>query len=689
MPWARALFEPRGVAVAGSVSPGKIARVLIDQLVAGGFPNVVAVNPSGTGTDDVRGIQSFSECGTLALPIDLAVIASPAATVADVLEDAGAAGVHVAVIITAGFSEVGQIDEEAALRSVAARHGIRLVGPNCAGVVNTKWNLFPTLETRPPQGDVAFVSQSGALGGAVLSWAEDQRVGFSKFVSYGNAVDLTEIDFLDALREDDDTRVVCLYIETVSDGRRFLKAASRLAATKPLIVLKSGRSDAGGRATLSHTGSMAGSDAVYDAAIRQCGAIRVDAVEDMFDLCRAFVSLPPMHGRRLAIVTNSGGPGVLAADRAEAVGLDVSRPSDDLRARLAAQLPPVCALGNPFDLTVQANEETVRNTLVEVLREEYDVALAIDVNTPYLDAAPIARGIVDAARVSGKPVTASFLAGRTVEAALPALASGGVPNFASGERAVQALAAFATVGFGTRRPEGIEPSGSPSEALPWDGAPLEPELMDWLEQRGVSVIPRVWAHTATEAVDAAQRFGTPVAIKVVSREILHKTDAGGVELGANGADAVRVTFTRLSVLPGFEGVLLTPMVHDAVEVLVGLSRDPQFGPVVAVGMGGIFTEILRDVSFRVAPVREDVALQMFDELKANALLRGARGRPPCDLDRLAALVSRVSCLPFEVEDIAQLDLNPVFAGRDVYWVADARLVREGGRCNRGEGRSVR
>ncbi|MFC2078291.1 acetate--CoA ligase family protein, partial [Candidatus Bipolaricaulota bacterium] len=393
MTWAEGLFRPRSVAVVGSVSAGKIGRVLIEQILDGGFPNVYAVNPKGEGGLEGRSVPAATSLQALpgvGRTIDLAVIASPAATVADVIEDVGLAGIQTAVIITAGFSEVGNSSGEQALARTAERFGLRLVGPNCAGIVNTKWNLFPTLETRPPTGDVAFVSQSGALGGAVLSWAEEQGVGFSKFVSYGNGADLTDVDFLEVLREDPESRVVCLYIETVSDGRAFLETAARLAAVKPLIVIKAGRSASGGRATLSHTGSMAGADVVYDAALRQCGAIRVDGIEEMFDLCRGFTSLPPVKGKRLAIVTNSGGPGVLAADRAEACGLEVPPPSDRLRERLKQQLQPFCSLDDPFDLTVQGGEDEYRETILAVAGE-YDAVLALNVNVPYLDAAPLAR----------------------------------------------------------------------------------------------------------------------------------------------------------------------------------------------------------------------------------------------------------------------------------------------------------
>ncbi len=701
MSWATALFEPKSVAVVGSTSPGKLGYVLIEQLLAGGFRRVSVVGPKGQGA---LGVSGFRSIGEIPEAPDLVVVASPADTVPNVIEDAGRAGAKVAVILTAGFSEVGRKAEEQALLEAARGSGIRLVGPNCAGIVNTKAHLFPTLETRPPSGDVAFVSQSGALGGAVLSWAEEQGVGFSKFVSYGNGVDLTDVDFLNVLRDDDETRVVALYVETVSNGRAFLDAAASLAAVKPLVVIKSGRSQSGVRAALSHTGSLAGSDAVYDAALRQCGAIRVAGIEEMFDLCRGFTSLPPVRGRRLVIVTNSGGPGVLAADAADAAGLEMAAPSEALLARLRAS-PHLSALGslaNPIDLTVQGTEDGYREALVAAL-DEADAALAIDVNTPYIDAAPIARGVVAAARASGKPVAACFMAGKTVAAGLPILKEGGVPNFATGERAVHAISRIAAW---TARAEASCASADDSVAemarhgvrgpwsvvrspwsdgdkqpkrpcLPWVGEGLEPEVLDWLEGEGIPTPERRLVTSAEGAADAVGALGGSIVLKVVASGISHKTDVGGVILDVETKTAARDAFERLQAVggKGFRGVLAAPMVRYGVELLVGLSRDPQFGPVVAVGLGGVHAEVFRDVSLRVAPVDAAEARVMLGELRGAAILRGARGAAPRDLDAAAELVADVSRLPFRYADLAELDLNPVFLLEDGLVVGDARAVR--------------
>jgi len=679
MSWYDALFHPQRVAVAGSVGEGKIGRVLIDSLLDGGFANAVALNPRGEGVRGVPGVRSLTELSKSDSPVDLTIVASPAATVADVIEDAGRAGVNAAVIITAGFSEIGNTQGEAEILETARRWGVRLVGPNCAGIVDTHRGLFATLETHPPSGRVSFVSQSGALGGAVLSWAEEQGVGISKFVSYGNGVDLTEIDFLEALREDNETRVVALYLETVSDGRRFMEAAARLTSVKPLVVIKSGRSQSGGRATQSHTGSLAGADAVYDAALAQCGAIRVSGIEEMFDVCRGFVHLPIPRGRRVAIVTNSGGPGVLAADAGEAAGLSVDPPSPALLTRLRGQLPSVCSFSNPFDLTVQGGETEYRDTLEAVL-SEYDAAVAINVNTPYLDVAPLARGVVAATQNTEKPIATSFIAGRPACAALPVLADGGVPNFSTGERAVRVLSRLAEWGQKDEQHAQVPWMGAAtrkSKPLPWGRTPVEPEAMSWLQSLDVPVIEHVVARSAEEAVDAYRAFKAPVAMKIVSPAILHKTEFGGVALGLSSEAAVLDSFHRMAtVAPDdtFEGVIVSQLIEDPIEAIVGLSTDAQFGPVIAVGLGGIFTEIFHDIVLRVAPVSEEEARRMINRLHGVALLRGARGNASRDLSALAQLLARISRLPFEFTGLIELDLNPVFLFERGCVAGDARII---------------
>lgn len=676
------MFYPRGVAVVGSVAEGKLGYVLINQLLKGGFRSVFAVNPKGQGLEEVPGYEKVTHIDA---PVDLAVIASPAPTVAAVLEDCGQAGVGAAVIITAGFSEVGNHAGEQELKQVAQRYGIRFVGPNCAGILNTHHHLFPTLEVHPPAGYTAFISQSGALGGAVLAWAEEQGLGFSKFVSYGNGADLDEVELLRYLMEDPDTRVGALYLESVRYGRAFMQAVADFTRRKPLVVIKAGRSGAGRRAALSHTGSMAGSDAVYDAALRQSGAIRVDTVEEMFDLCKGFSYLPPVRGRRVVIVTNSGGPGVMAADRAEQVGLQVAEPSPAARQQLASFLPAHCALKNPIDLTVEGTEEGYHRVLTTVL-PEYDAALALNVCPPYLDSLPIARGVCRAARQSGKPVVANFMAGSTVAASLPYLREQGIPNFVTGERAMSVLARLAD--YYTRPVSPAAAAGGAAElsSLPMLPRPvteerpiLEPEAMDWLRRVGIPTPDFRFVADPDGVLAACHEIGYPVVMKVVASDIVHKSDCGGVVLNIQDDEAALTAYAaiqRAAQGKDLRGVMIYPMLRGGQEVLIGLSRDAQFGPVIAFGAGGIYTELWHDIVLRVAPLGRSEAEAMLREARCFALLQGFRGQPRRDVPALAELLVTVSRLALHYPEIAELDLNPVFVFERGLQVGDVRILTQ-------------
>ncbi len=670
----QSLFYPQGVAVIGSTSEGKLGYQLIRQLQLGGYQQIFAVNPKAQGLDGVPGFPAVTE---ITRPVELAVIVSPTATVPAVLEECAQAGIKAAVIITAGFSEVGNRAGEEEVARVARRLGIRFVGPNCAGIVNTRHKLAPTLETLPPTGGVSLIAQSGAVGGVVLAWAKEFGLGISKFVSYGNGADLREIELLGYLTDDPDTDVVAMYLESVSDGREFMLAARECARRKPLVIIKSGRTQSGQRATLSHTGSMAGADAVYDTALRQCGAVRVQTIEELFDVCKGFVSLPPLQGDRVVIVTNSGGPGVMAADWAEEVGLTVAEPSAAAKARLSEFLPPHCALKNPVDLTVEGTEDGYRKTL-SVLLDEFDAAVALNIAPAYLDSEPLARGVVEAARSSGKPVAAAFLPQQIVKHALPEMERQGVPNFATGERAVTALYHMARYVAGKRAWRPLPTVGQAVGSLPGAGQVLEHEAMAWLRENGIPVPAFRFAATADGATQAGRELGYPVVAKVVSPQILHKSDVGGVVLNLRTDDEVAAAFARLERLAAgrdFRGVVVYPMVKPVQEVLLGISRDPQFGPVVAFGLGGIYTEVWQDVALRVAPVDRPEAEAMIREIKSLPLLQGVRGQPPCDLDALAGVLMDFSQLPFRYSDIAEIDLNPVFLFSEGLVVGDVRVIR--------------
>ena len=402
------LFRPQSVVVIGSASEGKLGNVLLHRLVEGGFDTVYAVNPKAQSIDEVQAFQSVQE---IPESPDLAIIASPAATVKDVLEDCGKAGVKAAVIITSGFGEIGNREGEAEIKAVAQKYGIRFVGPNCAGIMNTHAYLFASLEETPPTGGVALVSQSGSIGGILMDWAEVEGIGFSKFISYGNGSDLTIFDFLNYLKDDDETKVVALYIEHIQNGREFMRILKEVTKKKPVVLVKAGRTESGRRAAASHTGSMAGVDNVYDAAVKECGAIRVNDLDELFCLCRAFAQMPPLKNNRLLIVTNSGGPAIMATDKADAEGLSVQETGAALKEKLRQFLPAHASLGNPVDITVEGTGAWYKQTILNAMAE-YDAALAIYVGTPYLDAMPVAEAIAEAAQQVGKPIVSDFHVGR-------------------------------------------------------------------------------------------------------------------------------------------------------------------------------------------------------------------------------------------------------------------------------------
>lgn len=671
----QSLFYPRGVAVVGSTSEGKLGWELIRKILDGGYQNVFAVNPKARGAFSALGYDAVTKIDQ---PVDLAVVVSPPQTVRAVLEDCGRAGVKAAAIITAGFSEVGNHAGEIEIKRVARQYGIRFIGPNCAGLINTSHHLYPTLETHPPAGGVAIVAQSGAVGGVLTAWAKEFGLGISKFVNYGNGADLNEIDFLRYLTDDPETQVAALYIESVTDGRAFMEAVRECTGRKPVVVIKAGRTRSGRRATLSHTGSMAGADAVYDAALRQCGAVRVHTIEEMFDLCKAFVHVPALPGNRVAIVTNSGGPGVLAADRAEEVGLEVAEPSLAVKESLAEFLPANCALKNPIDLTVEGTEDGYRRTLLAVL-QEYDAALALNVATPYLDSVSLARGVCDAADQSGKSIVAAFLPRQIVTEAVTYLQEHGVPNFATGERAATALANMAA--YETRKADRRPLPEIPREQrpLPGEGPMLEPEAMAWLRENGIPVPDFHFAVTSAEAMRGGREIGYPVVMKVVSPDILHKSEWGGVIVDIRDDGAALNAFEAIQQAAAdmdFRGVVIYPMIQGAQEVLLGLSRDPQFGPVVVFGLGGVYTEIRRDISLRVAPVDRAGAEAMIRELRSYPILEGIRGQKPCDLDALADLLVSFSRLPFLYPEVTEVDLNPVFVFAKGLVVGDVRVIRK-------------
>jgi len=665
------LYYPKGVAVSGSVTPGKLGAVLIGRLVEGGFPHIYAVNPKAQGCGDVPG---FARVQDIPGPVDLIVVAAPAPTVASVLEDAGLKGVKAAVIISSGFGEAGHAELEAEMKAVAQAYGIRYIGPNCAGMVNTHHNLLATLEAAPAAGRVALISQSGAVGGMIMSRSQAEGLGIGKFVSYGNGSDLSEIELLLSLKDDPQTKVIAMYLENVRRGREFMAALKETTRIKPVIIVKSGRTGSGQRAALSHTGSLAGADAVYDAAFAACGAIRAASIDDLFDLCQGFALFPPIQGRRVAIITNSGGPGVMAADRCEEVGLALVEPSAQLAGELRGFLPAHAGLANPLDLTVEGDDKQYGQATAVALTE-YDAAIVIYVGTPYLRALPVAERTAQAALAAGKPVACCFEIGLDIAEAHDYLRQQGLPLFASGERAARVFSQMALYASYLAQPVADIVLPPP---LRLSGAALtEPEAMELLTAHGVATPDFRCVKGEQEAVSACNEVGYPVVMKIVSPDILHKSDVGGVKLNIKDEAAAAAAYRELAELgqgKDFRGVIIYHMLPKGREVIMGFTRDAQFGPVMAFGLGGIYTEVLKDISLGLAPLDKEAALKLIQSIKTYPLLAGVRGEAPADIETLAIMLAKFSQLPFIYPQLAEADLNPIFAYEQGAVAVDARLI---------------
>jgi len=690
------LFAPRSVAVIGaSRDPAKVGGSVLANLRSGGFAGrIIPVNRcAGT----VQGLPAASSLLDVDGPVELAVIAVPAPDVLAALEECAAKGVGVAVIISAGFREAGPAgqDREAALRAWLAGRPLRVLGPNCLGWIRPAARLNVTFAPGMPiPGGIAFVSHSGALAVAILDWARDRELGFSVFASLGNQAGLTESDVIDAMTDDPETRVIIAYIEGVPDGGRFLTVLRRAAAEKPTVVLKAGRSAEGARAVSSHTGALAGSDRAFDAAVRQAGAVRAHSVEELFDVARALAKQPLPGGRRLLVVTNGGGLGIVAADAAHDAGLRVAPLDEAVQARVAAVLPSTASLANPVDLVGDADAARYGNALHAIGPASADAALVILTAQATTDALSVARTLRGVTREWPIPVVAAFVGGARVRAGARALDETGVPCYPFPERAVAALGCMALLA--ERRQPGrasVEPAPMAAQKALRGLASAGrrtlgvTELGPVLAAAGIRVAESLVARTAEEVGRCAGRLGFPVALKVMSEDLSHKTEVGGVRLRlGSAADATAAAAEMLERVrearpdARIDGVLVQRMVEEGHEMLLGMVRDAQFGPVVVVGFGGIYVEILKDTAARLAPFGPDEASEMIGELRMAPALRGARGRPAANPAALAATISRFSRLVAAGPELTELEVNPLMVGTDEVIAVDARATlacREG------------
>jgi acetate---CoA ligase (ADP-forming) len=690
------ILAPASIAVVGaSRTPGTIGHQLLTNLIADGFTGAVyPVNARARAICSVRAVPAVS-----AIPErpDLAVICVPKDAVVDVADECGAMGVRGLVVISAGFREVGGegTARELALVHQARRHGMRLMGPNCMGVLNT----HPTVSMNatfapgmPPAGHAAFVSQSGALGVSVLDYAREYGIGIAQFASVGNKADVSGNDLLEYWEHDDDVRVILMYVENFGNPRRFLEIASRITRRKPIVVVKSGRSRAGARAAWSHTGALAASDSAVDTLLAQAGVLRAGSVEELFDMAMALGVTALPASRRTAVVTNAGGPGILAADALDASGLDVVELSPATVAKLRPMFPAEASIHNPLDMIASATPEGYRMAITAMLDDPgIDAVVPIFIPPLTTDQESVAEAIVAAARTNrDKPVLPVLMGRRGLPEGRAELHAAGIPAYVFPESAARALAAL------NRYREWLaRPMSAPAPlVVDRDAAAAivrravaghreqlsELDALQLLAAYGVPVAEARLATGPEAAVDAARTVGFPVVLKMASPDIVHKSDVGGVRLGVRSPDEVRSAYEALLAdvarrVPEarVDGVLVQHQLDGGRETIVGVTRDPVFGPLVMFGLGGVFVEVLRDVAFRMPPLDERTANEMVRAIRGIGILTGARGTAPSDLAAIADVLRRVGQLAEDHPRIAELDVNPLMARDEGAVALDARV----------------
>ena len=676
-------FEPRTVAVIGA-SPrrGSIGGELFRNVLAGGFTG--AAYPVNRGGAPVAGVRGYGGIEEISDPIDLCIICLPGDGVIDAAEAALRTGTRALCVISAGFAEIGPagIERQERLLALVRAHGARLVGPNCLGIATASVGLNATFAPRAfPAGRIGFSSQSGALGLALLQRAEARGLGLSAFVSIGNKADVSSNDLLEWWEDDVGTDLVLLYVESFGNPHKFARIAQRLAREKPVLAMKSGRSSAGRKAAGSHTAALAGSDTAVDAVFRQAGVIRADTLGGLLDVAALLSSQPVPRGRRVAVLTNAGGLGILCADACEAAGLSLPQLSDTTREALAETLPAEASVANPIDMLGSATAASFRTALPLILADPgIDSVIVLFVPPVAVDAADVGAAISEAtaeADEGGKPVLAAILAAAGAPATLRSAAN--VPSFAYPEAAANALGRAVEYGEWLRRSAGTVPqladidtgAGAAIVATALAGADeawLDPAATrDLLSAYGFPLVGERVAATPEEAVAAAEALGYPAVVKTAAAGA-HKTETGGVALDLAGPDEVRAAAERIGC-----PVIVQPLISGGIELLAGLAQDPVFGPLVAFGPGGVLAELIGDVHFRLAPLTNVDADEVVNEGKAGTLVAGFRGAPPADASSLADVLHRLSQLADDLPEVAELDLNPVIGLPDRAVVVDARI----------------
>lgn len=692
------LINPKSIAVVGaSTRPGTVGNSVFVNLIQGGFKGpVYPVNPKTKFINSIRTYPSLSAIGD---EIDLAVLVIPPPAIPDIIDEAGKLGVKALLVISAGFKEVGpegaQLEEEVKKR--IAKHGIPLVGPNCLGIINTdpEVSLNASFALKIPRhGNLGFISQSGAICTAVLDYADQHNMGFSKFVSFGNKADVNEVDLLRYMGEDPHTKVICMYLEDISDSREFINVCREIfwERKKPMLAIKAGRSPEGARAASSHTGSLAGSDAVYEAQLLQSGVQRVATIEELFDLAEAYSNVPMPRGNNVAIITNAGGPGILATDAAVKSGLKLAELTDKTKEALRRHLPPTAAVNNPVDVIGDATSERYEAAASILLKGAHVDSLAV-ILTPQsmTDVLNTAKAIHRVIQDTDKPVICSFMGGSYVQEGIRFLKENGIPNYIFPEEAMH------TLGEMCRFSEILNVPDRVFKEFPVEQEAAEQFIMEKLQDAESAYLTQHDAHkllgfygfpllnsglaaTEEDLAAIAEKLRPPFAMKIMSEDVIHKWDVGGVILNVPREETT-AAFKKIvgSVerhVPGarIQGILVEEMAPKGVECIIGANRDPMFGPLCMFGLGGTMVEVMKDVTFRLAPMWKASAERMIRQIKGFKALTGLRGKPAVDLKAIENCLLRLSQLTAEQREIIELDINPLITYPEGCVVADSRIL---------------
>lgn len=687
------LIRPRTVAVVGaSREPTKIGHVILKNIIENGFPSerVFPINPN---VDEVLGLKCYPSLKDVPFEVDLAVIVVPASIVPRIVEDCVEKGVKFAAIISSGFKEVGNVEAEKKLVEIARKGGVRILGPNIVGLIDTVVNLNASfLPYLPDKGEIVMISQSGALASGLLTWTKVRGIGLLDIVSLGNRADIDECELLEFFSRDPYTKAITLYLESVEDGKKFMEVAKKVGKEKPIIILKAGKGKKAAEAVKSHTGSLAGSDVAYDAAFKQCGVIRASDIRTLFDYALSLAMLPDPKGENVVIVTNGGGVGIMCADACEELNLHLMGIPEDLASALREWMPSFGSVLNPIDLTGMATEKEYYGALSVLLNDErVHAVIALFSHPAMLNPMNVAEAIASCVNNAGKnkPVVAVFIGGKECEDATRFLIKNGIPTFDTPERGAVALATKYRYAYYKSRPVGkyLEVKGEKEKAYEIIARALregrnltQSESCEVARLYGIPTPKKFVAKSLEEATMLAEQVGYPVVLEVESPDIVHKTDVGAIKLNIKDGKELEYAYHEIidsvrEKVPSarIEGIVVRSFIKEGVQVAVGMHRDDVFGPIIMFGSGGVLVELYKDVSFRVAPLTDVDVEEIMNETKVYQILKGFRG-PPKDVQSVKNVLAAVGQLALDFDVISDVDINPLFVYESGCMAFDVKIL---------------